>query len=99
MIPPATPMNYISWVIVNFIFNFMIKRRWSGWWTKYNYVLSAGLDIGLAIGTLFIFFVFTYHEIEFPSWWGTEVVKGTADVLGTPLKAVPPGQHVGPNVW
>ena len=70
MIPPATPMNYISWAIVkyhpspelwlisdSFIFNFYIKRSWSGWWTKYNYVLSAGLDIGLAIGTIFIFFV------------------------------------------
>jgi len=113
-IPPATAMNYISWGIVkyspfvivltcSFIFNFLIKRRWPGWWIKYNYVLvciplgalsnlqSAGLDIGLAIGTMFIFFVFTYREIQFPSWWGTEVVKNTADILGTPLRTVEPG--------
>jgi hypothetical protein len=31
--------THLFWLTVSFIFNFMIKRRWSGWWTKYNYVL------------------------------------------------------------
>lgn len=35
--------------------------------------------------------MFTFPELEFPSWWGTEVVKNTADVLGTPLRILEPG--------
>jgi len=35
--------------------------------------------------------VFTFPEIEFPSWWGTKVIENTADALGTPLKVVEPG--------
>lgn len=27
------------YLTASFIFNFMVKRRWPGWWTKYNYVL------------------------------------------------------------
>ena len=35
--------------------------------------------------------VFTYTDITFPSWWGTEVMSNTADTLGTPYKTVEPG--------
>lgn len=36
LIPPATPTNYISWCLVGFIFNYVIRRRAFSWWTKYN---------------------------------------------------------------
>jgi OPT family small oligopeptide transporter len=48
-IPPATAVNYISWALVGFIFQYVIRRRHFSWWTKYNYVLSAGLDAGVAV--------------------------------------------------
>ena len=35
-IPPATPLNYIRWAIVGFIFNYVIRRRHFSWWAKYN---------------------------------------------------------------
>jgi hypothetical protein len=35
-IPPATPLNYIPWVIIGFIFNYVIRRRHFNWWSKYN---------------------------------------------------------------
>lgn len=38
-LPPATPINYVPWVIVGFIFNYVIRRRHFGWWTKYNCAL------------------------------------------------------------
>ena len=34
--PPATPLNFVSWSIVGFIFNYVIRRRHFSWWTKYN---------------------------------------------------------------
>lgn len=35
-IPPASAYNYVPWVIVGFIFNYLIRRRHFSWWTKYN---------------------------------------------------------------
>jgi hypothetical protein len=31
-IPPATPLNYLSWGVVGFIFNKWIRNRYRGWW-------------------------------------------------------------------
>jgi hypothetical protein len=35
-IPPAMPLNYVACVLVSFIFNYRIRRRNFGWWSKYN---------------------------------------------------------------
>jgi OPT family oligopeptide transporter len=35
-IPPATAVNYVTWGIVGFIFQYVIRRRHFSWWTKYN---------------------------------------------------------------
>lgn len=37
---------------------------------KYNYVLAAALDTGLALSALVIFFCITYPGGVFPDWWG-----------------------------
>ena len=34
-LPPATPLNYVPWVLVCFVFNYVIRRRHFGWWSKY----------------------------------------------------------------
>jgi OPT family oligopeptide transporter len=39
LIPPATPLNYLSWGIVGFVFNKFIRNRHRGWWMYYNYIL------------------------------------------------------------
>ena len=69
-VPPATGINYSSWALVNFIFNRWVFRRYFPWWTKYNYVLAAALDTGLAISGIIIFFCITYPGGVFPDWWG-----------------------------
>jgi OPT family oligopeptide transporter len=68
-IPPATPLNYLSWGFFGFIFQKYIRTRHSAWWNRLNYITASGLDTGLAISTLFIFFVFTIPNIKAPSWW------------------------------
>jgi OPT family oligopeptide transporter len=100
-IPPATPLNYLSWGVVGFVFQFWIKKRHFGWWSRLNYLTSSGLDLGLALGTLIIFFAFTMHDIEPPSWWGNDVVGTTMDVQGTAvqMKILREGQRFGPDTW
>jgi OPT family small oligopeptide transporter len=68
--PPAPTNVAPCWAFIGFIFNYVIKRRANAWWKKYNYVLSAALDSGVAICAIVIFFAFQNTEIHFPVWWG-----------------------------
>jgi hypothetical protein len=76
-LPPATPLSFSSWVIVGLTFNYWIKRRWPGWWQTYNYVTAAGLDSGLVISTIVIFFAITLPNVTIPQWWGNVAVYET----------------------
>jgi OPT family small oligopeptide transporter len=75
--PPAPTAVMPTWTFVGFIFNYVIKRRWNAWWKKYNYVLSAALDSGVAICAIVIFFAFQNSEVLFPQWWGNN--SGSVD--------------------
>ncbi|KAK2614917.1 hypothetical protein N8I77_001706 [Diaporthe amygdali] len=95
-VPPATGVNFSSWYLVNLIFNKIIFSRFRAWWTKYNYVLAAALDTGLAISGIVIFFAITYGpNIQFPDWWGNTVWQNTADGLGTPWLQMPSVGYFG----
>ncbi|KAH6610737.1 hypothetical protein Trco_000757 [Trichoderma cornu-damae] len=99
-IPPATPLNYFCWGIVGFVFQFWIKQRHFRWWSRLNFLTSSGLDLGLALATLFIFFAFTMQGIDPPKWWGNNVVTTTMDYQGTAVRAhVAKGEHFGPSSW
>jgi OPT family oligopeptide transporter len=99
-IPPATPLNYLSWGIVGFIFQFWIRRRWFSWWSRLNFLTSSALDLGLALCTLLIFFAFTLNDIDAPQWWGNTVGATTMDALDTAIRnKVPEGQTFGPTTW
>ncbi|EIW77497.1 OPT oligopeptide transporter [Coniophora puteana RWD-64-598 SS2] len=104
MIPPATGLNYVSWGIVGFIFQYLIRRRHFSWWTKYNYVLSAALDSGLAIGIVLVFFCLQYPRNgtiganNIDTWWGNTVYLNTADNNATSLLPVPENGF-GPTTW
>lgn len=72
--PPASGINYISWILMGFIFNYVIRRLHFRWWMRYNYILSAGLDSGVALATLTIFFSLGLAKsggIRF-DWWGNK---------------------------
>ncbi|EIM92032.1 small oligopeptide transporter [Stereum hirsutum FP-91666 SS1] len=102
-IPPATAVNYIPWALVGFIFNYIVRKRHFSWWAKYNYVLSAALDCGTAIGTLVVFFCLQYPESgqiganTILKWWGNTVYKNTADANSTPLRTVSGDDYFGPR--
>ncbi|KAH8199653.1 hypothetical protein TruAng_006183 [Truncatella angustata] len=99
-IPPATPLNYLSWGIVGFIFQYLVKKRHFNWWSRLNFLTSSGLDLGLALSTLFIFFAFTLNNIDPPDWWGNRIVAATMDAKNTAIQMVlPEGQTFGPATW
>jgi hypothetical protein len=37
---PGTMINYIPWILICFIFNYVIRRRRFYWWCKYNCELN-----------------------------------------------------------
>ncbi|KAG9120714.1 hypothetical protein FRC07_003674 [Ceratobasidium sp. 392] len=91
-IPPATGINYSSWFVIGFLFQYVIRKRNFRWWSKFNYALSAALDSGSLISIIFIFFT-----LQFPkggnislNWWGNTVYENTADFQRLPLLQAPP---------
>ncbi|KAG6373683.1 OPT oligopeptide transporter [Boletus reticuloceps] len=103
LIPPASAVNYVTWGIVGFIFQYFIRRRHFSWWTKYNYVLSAALDTGLACSVILIFFCLQYPDNgtiglnSIQTWWGNTVFLKTADGQSATLRAV--NGTFGPSTW
>lgn len=68
--PPATALNYNSWILVGTIFNFFVFRYRKNWWQRYNYILSAALDAGVAFMTVLLYFTLGIENKKV-HWWGT----------------------------
>ncbi|KAG0204416.1 hypothetical protein BGX28_003632 [Mortierella sp. GBA30] len=73
MMPPARPYQYANWLLLGFLFQFCAKRYRRDWYQRFNYVLSAALDSGVALSALVVFFTLQMHNIDFPAWWGTDM--------------------------
>ncbi|KAI3465134.1 hypothetical protein Pfo_021797 [Paulownia fortunei] len=68
--PPASTLNFNSWILVGTIFNFFVFRYRKSWWQRYNYVLSAALDAGLAFMGVVLYFCLGIENVSI-SWWGS----------------------------
>ncbi|KAF6168109.1 hypothetical protein GIB67_011494 [Kingdonia uniflora] len=51
------------------VFNLAFR---TGWWQKYNYVLSAALDVGMTFMGILLFFALQ-NEGHNQKWWGTKL--------------------------
>ncbi|XP_071694164.1 oligopeptide transporter 4-like [Rutidosis leptorrhynchoides] len=69
--PPAAAVNYNSWILVGTIFNFFVFRYRKMWWKRYNYILSAALDAGVAFMAVLLYFSTGLEDINV-HWWGTD---------------------------
>lgn len=76
-LPPATPLSFSTWGIVALLFNHVLRRRYHGWWSTYNYITAAALDAGLVLSTIVIFFAITLPGVTIPQWWGNVGVYET----------------------
>ncbi|CAF4491209.1 unnamed protein product, partial [Rotaria sp. Silwood2] len=46
-IPPAPAVEFTTWFLMGFIFNFILYRHAHEWWEKYAYVFSAAMSCGV----------------------------------------------------
>lgn len=82
-IPSVTGYNYSTWFFAAFVFNFLIHGKYTAWWRKYNLVTSIGLDCGVAVTIILVYFTLFWIKTGNPqeivghrfNWWGTEVGK------------------------
>nr|GAT46480.1 OPT oligopeptide transporter [Mycena chlorophos] len=98
-IPAASAYNYAAWATVGFLFNFVIRRRHFRWWMRYNYILSAALDAGLALCLIVMFFGVQFPKNGFSlNWIGNTIWQNTNDAMGVPLLISETGTF-GPTSW
>jgi OPT family small oligopeptide transporter len=96
-LPPATPLSYLSWTIVGTVFQRFIRNRYRGWWMRFNYITSAGLDVGLTISTIVIIAALNLTGTTFPKWWGNTAPTTTMDYMDKAVqRTVDPGEIFGP---
>lgn len=84
-IPSVTGYNYSTWFVTALLFNFFIHRRFTAWWRKYNLVTSIGMDVGVAITAIIVYFAVVYTGgSKNYNWWATEVASKGCDKKGCP---------------
>ncbi|PRQ60497.1 putative oligopeptide transporter, OPT superfamily [Rosa chinensis] len=71
MMPPATAINFTSWIFLAFVSGFVVFRYRQDLWKKYNYVVSGGLDAGTAFVTILVFLTLQSRNINL-DWWGNK---------------------------
>ncbi|GME72922.1 unnamed protein product [Ambrosiozyma monospora] len=59
---------------IGIAFMYYIKRYYTAWWEKYNYVLSAALSGGVAFSAIIVFFAVQYHDKPI-NWWGNNIIS------------------------
>ncbi|KAK3228141.1 hypothetical protein Dsin_008003 [Dipteronia sinensis] len=72
MMPPATAVNYTTWIIMGFLSGFVVYRYRPDLWQRYNYVLSGALDAGLAFMGVLIYMCLGLENISV-DWWGNDL--------------------------
>ncbi|KAL7182072.1 hypothetical protein ACSBR1_040898 [Camellia fascicularis] len=71
--PLARAVNYVCWLSVGIFFNFVVYRRFKAWWARHNYILSAGLDAGVAFMAILCYFTLQVRDINGIKWWGLDL--------------------------
>ncbi|KAI8324470.1 OPT superfamily oligopeptide transporter [Martensiomyces pterosporus] len=67
--PPAPTHAYTNWFLFCFV-SHLIHRYRNALWRRFAFPVSAGMDSGLAISSIFIYFAF--EKVAFPKWWGND---------------------------
>lgn len=69
---PYNLSYYIPGFYVAFVFMHYVRKRYEAWWQKYNYILSTGLNAGIAFSSIIIFFTVMYYPKPI-NWWGNTI--------------------------
>ncbi|CEP60871.1 oligopeptide transporter OPT1 LALA0_S02e01530g [Lachancea lanzarotensis] len=96
-IPPSTPYNYTLFWAMSFALN-TIRKRWPKWYGKYNFVMGAGVEAGVAIAVVIIFLAVQYPGGKL-NWWGNTVHQKTYDHAYKTYYVVKTGEKFGYDKW
>lgn len=84
-IPLNTGINFSAWFVVVLIMGYIVHKKKTTWWRKYNMIIAVGLDAGVAIAVIIIYFAITYTgAADGFSWWGNTVQNQGCDAKGCP---------------
>ncbi|KAL1863148.1 hypothetical protein Daus18300_008141 [Diaporthe australafricana] len=72
-----------------------IRRRYLSFWSKYNYILSAGFSSAIAIAGVIIFFAVHYQGYTI-DWWGNDS-EGGCEASSCARLELPKGEYFGPR--
>lgn len=72
MMPPATAVNYSTWILVGFLSGYVAFRYAPEWWERHNYLLSGALDAGLAFMGVALYLCLGLEDVNL-SWWGNDL--------------------------
>ncbi len=86
---PAVPIAFVSWI--------WVKNRFLGFWSRYNFVLSASFSSAIAISGIIIFFALQYNDTEL-SWWGNDVVAQGCEASACNRLHLAKGTNFGPSI-
>ncbi|KAI4315569.1 hypothetical protein L6164_028365 [Bauhinia variegata] len=86
MMPPATAVNFTTWIVVGFLSGFVLYRYKQEWWKRHNYLLSGALDAGLAFMGVLLYLCLGLEDISL-DWWGN-------NLDGCPLAKCPTAKGV-----
>ncbi|WVZ82794.1 hypothetical protein U9M48_030018 [Paspalum notatum var. saurae] len=84
--PPATAVNYTTWILVGFLSGYVVYRYRRDWWERHNYLLSGALDAGLAFMAVLIYLCLGLENISL-KWWGNQLD-------GCPLASCPSAKGI-----
>lgn len=96
----------ITWAPYNFMytlenwyfsiaFQYFIKRRYTGWWQKYNYLLYAGLTAGSSWSAFILFFATAYKHVVGIDWRGNSIPFEGVDAMGPIRLDIPEKGYFG----
>jgi hypothetical protein len=84
---PSIPIGWFSWI--------WLKNRYLGFWSKYNFVLSASFSSGIAIAAIIMFFALQNNGISL-DWWGNSVTAQGCEDDACLLMTLGDGEVFGP---
>ncbi|KAK3496216.1 OPT oligopeptide transporter protein-domain-containing protein [Neurospora crassa] len=85
---PSVWIGWLSWI--------WCRSRFLGFWSKYNFVLSAAFTTGISVAAVIIFFSLDWSGVEV-SWWGNDVVSEGCEGKPCLLKTLKEGEIFGPG--
>ncbi|KAK9431387.1 OPT oligopeptide transporter protein-domain-containing protein, partial [Lipomyces doorenjongii] len=88
---------YIVGLYAAFAFMFYIRRYYTAWWTKYNYILTSGLSAGVAFSGIVVFLSLQYTGTRF-TWWGNTVYATGVDYARATGRLAVPNEGFGLKV-